>query len=637
MKPTNLTVFELFERQQRYVVPLFQRPYVWSLEKQWIPLWEDIMQKAEEVLNSRRADHREPSKHFLGAIVLNPIKTSGLQVAAKSIIDGQQRLTTLQIVLVALRDYMRNNGKENLLRDVELLTLNQCSMEQPIEQYKVWPTNADQELFEKIFNAGSPEKVQQLFPPVRRKYKRHPDPPPRLVAAYYYYYSSIQSYVTQTDVVDVNGNQIAANERLEALVEAFKRHLEIVTIDLDEKDNPQVIFETLNYRGEPLLPSDLIRNFVFLEAARQKEDVQRLYNSYWLAYDRPGDHGELNFWKVSERQGRLLRPRIDLFVFHYLVYKTEQDVYITRLYQEFRQWWNSKSRQVETELGAMARFSTVFRSFYEPDKQSRLALFIQRLRRLEVSTLYPFLLLLLGENPNQISTAEIDGMAADLESYLVRRLVCGLTTKNYNNIFLALLRNTRRASMVNRATLQQLLLNLSGDSARWPDDKEFEERWLYQPVYRTMGSSRLQLILGALDLQLRTHKQEGIYPVVPLTVEHVLPQGWSPSNWPLPTMPELSEEEALARRANLLHTFGNLTLLTKALNSEVSNGPFAKKRQAITEQSELRLNAYFQNFSNQDVWNEENIVARSRELLPTAVQIWPFPTVGKLQLENAHE
>lgn len=628
MRPTNLTVFELFERQQRYVVPLFQRPYVWSLDKQWIPLWEDITQKAEEALNSRRANHREPSNHFLGAIVLNPIRTSGLQVAAKSIIDGQQRLTTLQIILIALRDYISKQGPEGLLRDLDLHTVNQCSMEQPYEQYKVWPTNADRDVFEKIFSAGSPETVQRLFPPIRRPYQRQADPPPLLVAAYLYYYTSIQSYVTQTDVVDANGNEIVATERLAALVEAFKRHLEIVTIDLDEKDNPQVIFETLNYRGEPLLPSDLIRNFVFLEATRHKDNVQKLYDAYWLIYDQPGLRGESNFWKVVERQGRLLRPRIDLFVFHYLVYKTEQDVYITRLYQEFRSWWNSQPRQIENELHALTHYSEVFRTFYESNIQSRLGLFIQRLRRLEVSTLYPFLLMLLGENPDRLSVTEIDDMAADLESYLVRRLVCGLTTKNYNNVFLSLLRNMRREGSVNRATLQQLLLNLSGDSARWPDDAEFAERWLYQPVYRTMGSSRLQLILGALDLQLKSHKQEGVYRAVPLTVEHVLPQSWSSEHWPLPIVPGLSEEEGQARRSSLLHTIGNLTLLTQSLNSEVSNGPFARKRPAIARQSELRLNTYFQEFSNDDVWNEENIVARGRELLTTALQIWPYPTMS---------
>ena len=354
MKPSNLTVFELFERQQRYVVPLFQRPYVWTKEKQWIPLWDDISTKAEEIINSQRFSRREPSNHFMGAIVLNPIKTSGLQVTAKSIIDGQQRLTTLQIIMFALRDFMVASNQPDLLPTIELHTENQCKMEQPVERFKVWPTNSDRKVFEAIFSAGSPEKLKAAFPPVRQKRHQHPDPPPGLMAAYLYFYKSIQAFVN----VDNNDDGVFTPEdqaeRLTALVEAFKRHLEIVTIDLDEHDNPQVIFETLNFRGEPLLPSDLIRNFVFLEATRSKTNVEDLYNKYWLFYDQPGPRGKLNFWREQEKQGRIQRQRIELFVFHYLVYRTSSEVFITRLYQEFRDWWMGEQRQVEDRVKGSA-------------------------------------------------------------------------------------------------------------------------------------------------------------------------------------------------------------------------------------------------------------------------------------------
>jgi uncharacterized protein with ParB-like and HNH nuclease domain len=158
MKPNNLTVFELFERQQRCVASLFQRPYVWTKDKQWIPLWEAICAKAEEVINSQYYNHREPSNHFLRAIVLNPIKTNGLQVTAKSIIDGQQRLTTLQIILFALRDFMNAVQQKDLLPTIELHTENKCKMGQPVERYKVWPTNADRREFEAVLNTGSPVK-----------------------------------------------------------------------------------------------------------------------------------------------------------------------------------------------------------------------------------------------------------------------------------------------------------------------------------------------------------------------------------------------------------------------------------------------------------------------------------------------
>ena len=114
MKPANLTVLELFQKQQRYVVPLFQRQYIWSQEKQWEPLWDDILFKANQILEQAVGQHQQINNHFLGAIVLSPIKTAGLQMWAKSIIDGQQRLTTMQIILIALRDYAKSVGYKDM-------------------------------------------------------------------------------------------------------------------------------------------------------------------------------------------------------------------------------------------------------------------------------------------------------------------------------------------------------------------------------------------------------------------------------------------------------------------------------------------------------------------------------------------
>lgn len=625
MKPNNLTVFELFERQQRYVVPLFQRPYVWTKDKQWVPLWEDISNKAEEVLSSQQYNHREPSNHFMGAIVLNPIKTSGLQVTAKSIIDGQQRLTTLQIILVALRDFMVAAKMEDLLSTIELHTENQCKMEQPVEKYKVWPTNADRREFETIFNAGSLENLKAAYPPHRKSHHHNFDPPPTLVAAYEYFYESIKSFVNVDSNEDGQFTTEDQAERLAALVEAFKRHLEIVTIDLDEHDNPQTIFETLNYRGEPLLPSDLIRNFVFLEASRQHSPVEELYNNYWRPYDQPGPKGETNFWKELEKQGRIQRQRIDLFIFHYLVNQTTEEIFITRLYQEFRDWWSKEPRQLEGELRKLLEYSHLFQQFYQPKVETRVGVFLRRVRLLDITTIYPLLLFLLSNDPKILPQAELEGMVIDLESYLIRRMVCGLTTKNYNNIFISLLKTLKEPGKLSRSTLVKHLAEVERDSARWPNDQEFKEAWLERPAYQLFGA-RNRMILEALDMQMRTNKQEGAYNnLSELTLEHLLPQGWQ-THYPLPA--SLTPEAILAatvNRNNLIHTFGNLTLLTFTLNDFIKNGPFPAKYNEITQQSEMRLNADLLNLAPPLEWNEASILNRGVKLFNLAAKIWPHP------------
>jgi uncharacterized protein with ParB-like and HNH nuclease domain len=123
MRPSKMTIYELFETQRRYVVPLFQRPYVWDRERQWEPLWDDISSKAVQVYENR-TEKRPLSSHFLGAAVISQIQTFGRQVTARQIIDGQQRLTTLQVLLIALRDFAQAVNFEYVQRDLLRLTIN---------------------------------------------------------------------------------------------------------------------------------------------------------------------------------------------------------------------------------------------------------------------------------------------------------------------------------------------------------------------------------------------------------------------------------------------------------------------------------------------------------------------------------
>ncbi len=613
MKPSTLTIFELFEKERRYVVPLFQRPYVWSEDKQWRPLWDDITTKTDELLYPSH-EHAEMSNHFLGAAVLSEIKTFGRQVAAREIIDGQQRLTTLQILLTAYRDIVAALDDNDTLRILNRLTLNDCRMETANEQYKVWPTTADRDVFEQILTVGSPTKLEELYPLKRiprtnRYYER-----PRLVDAYLFFHAQVLEYLGLSG----NGQGISDTDRiryLDALTDAITKYMELVVIELEDRDDPQIIFETLNARGEPLLPSDLIRNFVFLEANRQHADVERLYDAYWRHFDEY-ETGDASFWKEEARQGRLQRPRIDLFMFHFLIYQTEQEIPITHLFQVFRQWWKKlpSALSVENRLEIIRSYSQVFKGFFETsDTPSRVELFVQRLDALDTSTVYPILIFLYGREAD-IVPAEREGIVADLESYLIRRAVCRLTTKNYNRVFLSLLRNLCQADQVDRQLVQSFLLDSKSDSARWPDNAEFGSSWMMNPVYEWLTQKRVRMILEAIDLQLETTKQEKLHIKSNLSIEHVYPQTpASERDWPP------------LENHTFLHSFGNLTLLTQQLNAAISNGPFAAKRPEIARQSKLRLNTYFQNYRDQDIWSATDIVKRGAGLFEIARIIWPHP------------
>lgn len=429
------------------------------------------------------------------------------------------------------------------------------------------------------------------------------------------------------------------------MVKALTEHLEIVTIELEDNDDPQVIFETLNARGEPLLPSDLIRNFIFLEAERQgKEKVDNLYDAYWRPFDENNEKSE-NFWKAKVPQGRMIRPRLDLFFFHYLSYGVDHDILITNVFQEFRNWWNNKDRNVEKELQNIYTYSMIFRSLFDSDQAGYFGVFARRLRLLDTSTVYPFLLYLLGENTT-MPLSDRDAILRDIESYLIRRMVCGLTTKNYNHVFPQLLRQMKKSDSIDHATVRRYFselkdayvpsgnldirikvrryfADLQGESVRWPSDEEFRDAWLSFPAYEKLTVRRVMMVLEALDLQLMTSKQEQIHLDSDLSVEHILPQKGALVDWPLPDEPTWGESP-LEYRERMKHTFGNLTLLTQKLNSSVSNGPFDKKRPEITKNSSLRLNTYLQDYLDKP-WTESEILERGEFLFELARVIWPGP------------
>jgi uncharacterized protein with ParB-like and HNH nuclease domain len=608
------SVFDLFSPKKRYLVPMFQRPYVWGLEKQWEPLWEDIRNKAQEHLDGAEA----VDPHFLGAIVINQVLTFGASIPAHEVIDGQQRLTTFQLFLAAFRDLSRNFGDEDVASDLATNTLNTGKKAVAEEEYKVWPTRADQDAFTHCLKAGGRTALEAIYPPIFTRRKLQPRH--KMVDAYLFFESSLRDFIME-------GSEHTAEERIQAVFNALQNSLQLVSIELETKDDPQVIFETLNARGEPLLSSDLLRNFIFLRAKRQNLAANLLYDTYWQHFDvDPAEDGNTAapFWKIEEQQGRLLRPRLDLFIQHFLSLKTGKDVNVGRLFHDYKRWIESERpyANVEDELKELNRYSKVFATFFVADKGTRLGKFLLRFQRLlDTNTIFPFLLYL--EADSGLVPNERAAILKDLESFLVRRIVCGLTEKAYNLLFLQLMRNMRELPAASHQKFREMLLELQGESRYWPMNDEFHKAWLAQPIYRSSKSQgRVEAMLRAIEDFQINGKGENIHILGTLTIEHVMPQSWE-DNWPLP----VGKDPMTARveRDTLLHTFGNLTLLTQKLNAAVSNGAYVDKRPAIALQSKLGLNTHFQTCMT---WDEDAIRSRGEQLYEVAQREWPYPVVS---------
>ena len=248
MKADAVPLLDIFEKKMRLEVPLFQRQYVWTLEQQWAPLWEDVSRKFTEFIEGRS----DGPVHFLGAMVLDQKATPATHVEKRQIIDGQQRLTTLQVFLAVMRDFCRAQGCEELAQEFEKYTLNTGRMAAPeIDCFKVWPTQLDRRNFMDVMTLGSRKAIEDKHPLVRRRYQRKPDPRPRLIDAYLYFDEEVSAYFIGTDEDPPLAAARPLEDRIDEAFRALKSALQVVAIDLERDDDPQVIFETLNASEAP--------------------------------------------------------------------------------------------------------------------------------------------------------------------------------------------------------------------------------------------------------------------------------------------------------------------------------------------------------------------------------------------------
>jgi len=332
------------------MVPFYQRAYVWTLSNQWDQLWEDIRAKADARLVGNKL-----TPHFLGAVVLDPQPRAGLiGVDTLHIIDGQQRLTTLQFILksilLALTEVEATAISEIIAGT--LCNSNPDTMRDPeIETFKVWPTFRDRNNYIKAFSAKQRDDLKQIFPEsftqhetLRKIGIRHPAP----LEAIWYFSDKFKEWICEGDESEVA-------LRSETLATSVLQDLKVVSIVLDEDDDAQVIFETLNGRGAQLHATDLIRNFIFMRADREGSDSENLYNNLWSDF-------ETNYWNSMQRRGRMQKPRIEWFIHSYLQAIMGEEVDLGRLYFEYRRYVfrGNEPTVAESQLTSLSEYSSIY-------------------------------------------------------------------------------------------------------------------------------------------------------------------------------------------------------------------------------------------------------------------------------------
>lgn len=596
MKTDVVKPKDIFYNPTRFVVPLFQRPYVWSKEDQWEPLWTDITRLIEIIKN-----HNASATHFLGAIVIQSVPTGLGDLPTWSVIDGQQRLTTLQLLLDALHSQLVNRSWVQLAGQVQALIENPSDYRfADNDQFKLWPTNRDRHAFASVMSA--PEPVDYVT-----------SGQSRLGEAHKFFSDSIDQWL---------GDDGESERKGRMLVACIMDRLEIASIRLDEDEDAQAIFETLNARGTPLSAADLIKNFVFQKFSGPSEKAEQAYNDYWADFETP-------WWERSITSGRIKNTRSSLFLWQWLVARTLNDFPIREVFAQFKHYVVTSANDVQSILRQIRTAADKYRSVIEASENangvlSRVELFSYRVGLLDSEVARPLLIWLDEPEQSAIPPSERDQILAILESWFVRRSLVKASTKGSNRFIIDLLRRLSHTSVgqLVQSTQDYLSTNHTG-SGYWPDDAEVREALIDAPAYTKYRRDRLRMVFEALEDHRRGYpdgKQLTMGPIVrgKGTIEHLMPQKWR-KHWSA----ELTEDEELVRDQSL-QQLGNLTLVTQILNSRFSNGSWETKREHFLTYDDVLITKDALKLSF-DIWNESTIRQRTSMLIDQILEIWPVP------------
>lgn len=619
------SVIQLFKPERQYCVPFYQRAYVWNQEDQWSRLWSDIQEKAEARLSGLPA-----TPHFMGAVVLDPQDRKKLiGVERVHIIDGQQRFTTIQFALAALSIMLRSWGHTDVLPVVEACLRNSDERNmrnKKSEIFKVWPTFYDRKAYIQAIHTTKLDDLRVSFPEHFTQQKslkkigvRHPP----ALAAIWYFATQMDAWLPKTGK--------PGPESAEALASAILEDLVVISITLDAEDDAQVIFETLNGHGVELTATDLIRNYVFLRAEAEAADAEKLYQEQWRRYESDG-------WKQDERRGRLVRSRVEWFIQTVLQAEMRDDIDQGRIYAEYQRYARKDNLTASAQLTTLASYADAYESLLDGDEGKPIGRFGKRYAAWDASTTYVLALAIARSGGSE---QEQDAMLGMLGSYLVRRAICGLTNKNYNKVFLQLLKNLKGNPLTSES-LRDAVVAFTGEATRFPKDDEFRSAILRSPMYPgRLDAPKMRSVLVELENALRTERTEE--PVAPalanLDIDHMIPQEW-PAHWPLKdgtsaTAQELAQaqtaqwvdekkltdrQKALLAREAAIPTFGNLTLLHYGTNRAAKNREFGIKRELFLQHSNLHLN---REMLVADRWDEDSILKRAEDISRHALRIWP--------------
>lgn len=544
MQASETKLQQIIEGTKQYVVPLFQRPYSWK-KSEWQALWNDLVELC-------KADNPRP--HFLGSIVTMPTTSVPEGVSKYLLIDGQQRLTTVFILLSALRDTAKQSDEELAAEINNTILVNPYKKD--LDYYKLQPTQVDRVAFYQIINSET--QVDESG----------------ILECYRFFEKKLRQSVLSLE--------------FQRIKKVICTNLSLVSVVLSADDDPYLVFESLNAKGRPLTQSDLIRNYFFMRI--HTDSQESVYAQYW------------------QPMQELLSGNLTEFIRHYLT-RTGVEVKQSEIYFEIKE--RIGISDALSYLKDLCIFSEYYSRLLNPERESRETVrkYLCRLNRLEVATVYPFLLNCYDDwMKDRITEQEFISVLQVLENFILRRFVCNIQTRGLNRIFALLYSQVSKdTDLAADNFLERLKLTLQNRD--YPKDAEFRARLVDVKLYGGNRSEKCKLILESIEESFKHKEQVSLNG---LSIEHVVPQTLT-SWW----REHLGEDWAVTHEL-LRHTLGNLTLT--AYNSELSNDSFELKKNHF-QNSHLELNQYFQ---LKQSWSREAIEERAECLADIALRIWSY-------------
>lgn len=606
---------EILKPERRYIIPTFQRDYEWTKDGQWQLLFEDLASVTDRLVTSRRiaatagtmaaAEERKVPPHFLGAIVCDNLPFSTGGIALRAVIDGQQRLTTVQLLVRGILDVLIERKSDRVKTMHRMLRNPEDVVHSPEEIHKLWPRRRDREVW--------PIAMSDTAPPYQ--------PGDHL------YLQAREFFAAATRAATVDDQGQPEEERLNTLVDALMGLFKLVVIDLDENDDAQVIFEVLNGRQTPLSAIDLVKNLLFLRGELSNEDVEKLYDKYWAGFDD-------NWWKHTVGTGHAQRGRRDVLLSVWLTAVTGAESSVGHLYREVRSYLDSEKPKTEAVLQDLHDYASAYQAIYGrlPVETPVMRAAYDRLDTLGILTAVPLLAWLRTVPEEQLADDNHLRAVRAVESWSIRRMLMGWQTRGYGPHFVRVLRDAKDAAQGGHDIANAVIASLTSGTLHWPTDEHLTTAFVEQRYYGWIGQPRLRMVFGAIDSRMRQDNpmaEPGTFDYDSLQIEHVMPQSWQ-EHWPLeasgdPTTALDDDPAVLAARNMRTQTvdrIGNLTLVTSTFNQSMSNLSWDVKRPELLGQSSLQLN---KPIASSATWNENAIKERGEALALFAARLWASP------------